>query len=1169
MSDIWEVLGIEYTKDKDAILAAYRSKLVSTNPEDDPEGFKVLRAAYEEAVRLADAGESTGGISDILGPRLAYLQPLYDRTREIYMQLDTRQDESLWRDLMDSDEFRSIDTFEDAREVMLVFLMAHIYLPTTIMTMIVSVLRVREERQELQEKFPEDFIEFIIGCTEGTSIFDDGGVIYRDEYLDSFANPEDIPEYPDVDTSDYEPYTYDCEFDTYINAMNNINMLSDINPERAGCILSCVKDSEVWCPFEYSALMLYYNSSGEVDKAVRMARRVIMEKPELLYVAPIIGRAAYVLLINEVGDTFPIVKQSLGDMDWTESYMTRVSMALVKMYDGEDEKAIRILEDVLETNSGSKIADDCLNMVNRRFIDRQVEEYEASHNFETGISLGWAYLQTDRPDKAMEILEGMKDAIDDEFSYDSLYGRCCFGLNRYDEAKVYLSRTVTRIYSLQDSYAEVPEEEIPEKDRHRMDKLGIACYVMGEACMETGEYEDAITFIKKALTEETVDKLYLTDRLAQAYFESGDYQQAYDIWTDMLKHHNIISVLKERQEAAYKLFDGNAVMSDYSVLSKYEPEYLDSYCLAASILIDYGMPDEAMDVLNTAEEAGIQSDRLRMIYARLMHEQEKFRDAIDVLISIRENIASGDSDIEDANEVNTALASDWVKLSDEDGYESENCLSEARKYLDIVLSIDSDNMVALKVASEVAEKENKPADEFYNRLIELDADGYRYKYDYADYLARRGEYERAIKYYMSVLEADSTLSVIYNDIKEAYLDLYNRNEHREDLLSAVEYATKQLGNMDNPYFRIERALLYIRTCQLDEAIHDCEKALETEPRNYYAYSCMANVYRMKKQYNRAIELYKKALSCIDDNKGKLETPYMGLIKTYEAAHMFDEELKALDSFEDIFGSSERTLGLRSEVYIKMHEYREAYELRTKIAELLMSERGGNGLKSRSMVMYVQNQTVMLRLLVQMGDKSGARKLRKELKRYLKCGDERLSDAYNAVLYKTVGHCMLDLERDYKAARAFLEKALELAKYRDEIVDICEDLAEVYCRLGNKPAARLAAEKAIRLLDEQYGGLGEYAAGPEDRALRCSKAGILCYHAGRREESERYFDMVKSCVFCEFCKEDTCFDWYLLTARVLEDDGRTDEALARYREAERLGCADPELVGALLDLDDRR
>ena len=51
--EAFQRLGIEVTKDEKAIKNAYREKLAVTNPEDNPEGFKLLRGAYEEAVRYA------------------------------------------------------------------------------------------------------------------------------------------------------------------------------------------------------------------------------------------------------------------------------------------------------------------------------------------------------------------------------------------------------------------------------------------------------------------------------------------------------------------------------------------------------------------------------------------------------------------------------------------------------------------------------------------------------------------------------------------------------------------------------------------------------------------------------------------------------------------------------------------------------------------------------------------------------------------------------------------------------------------------------------------------------------------------------------------------------------------------------------------------------------
>ncbi|PXA71358.1 hypothetical protein DMC25_26710 [Caulobacter sp. D4A] len=51
--DIWAVLGVEPTRDRDVIRRAYARKLRVTNPEDDAEAFMRLREAHDEAIQRA------------------------------------------------------------------------------------------------------------------------------------------------------------------------------------------------------------------------------------------------------------------------------------------------------------------------------------------------------------------------------------------------------------------------------------------------------------------------------------------------------------------------------------------------------------------------------------------------------------------------------------------------------------------------------------------------------------------------------------------------------------------------------------------------------------------------------------------------------------------------------------------------------------------------------------------------------------------------------------------------------------------------------------------------------------------------------------------------------------------------------------------------------------
>ena len=121
----WFVLGIEPTKDKKAITAAYRNQLRNTNPEDKPEEFKALRAAYEEALRLADMSEETVVDTTPVG---LWTQ----RLRELYSDYASRIRRENWETLLANDVVIGLDTKSMAEEALLNFLMEDYFIPQSV-----------------------------------------------------------------------------------------------------------------------------------------------------------------------------------------------------------------------------------------------------------------------------------------------------------------------------------------------------------------------------------------------------------------------------------------------------------------------------------------------------------------------------------------------------------------------------------------------------------------------------------------------------------------------------------------------------------------------------------------------------------------------------------------------------------------------------------------------------------------------------------------------------------------------------------------------------------------------------------------------------------------------------------------------------------------------------
>ncbi|WP_106421871.1 J domain-containing protein, partial [Escherichia coli] len=79
MKNCWKILDIEETTDVDIIRRAYLALLPSFHPETDPQGFKQLRQAYEEALRIAQSPAKEVAIKWSAAPDMTPQTVLYRR----------------------------------------------------------------------------------------------------------------------------------------------------------------------------------------------------------------------------------------------------------------------------------------------------------------------------------------------------------------------------------------------------------------------------------------------------------------------------------------------------------------------------------------------------------------------------------------------------------------------------------------------------------------------------------------------------------------------------------------------------------------------------------------------------------------------------------------------------------------------------------------------------------------------------------------------------------------------------------------------------------------------------------------------------------------------------------------------------------------------------------
>ncbi|MBO4863276.1 MAG: tetratricopeptide repeat protein [Eubacterium sp.] len=1247
--DIWRILGIEPTTDEGEIVNAYRTALVKTNPEDNPEGFKRLREAFDLAMAgLKEAAENPDGEGESGEPVEKTEVDLHiDKADEIYKNIFTRIDEDKWKEWLKDPIVNELDTADKVREMFLAYCMGHFQFPHKIWKLFDSVFNYRAEKSVLVEMFPEDYLNFINYQAENESFIDYYNTIERSEYqkkLDELGLEIHFEATPGI----YEPEVFEVHDDTYIKEMSymhaNIDRVLKLRysdylskeeqmeneEERAKsekeeldflkAILIHLQTYDIFNPLELAGDIRALYLEGRFEEADRLAGYVIdgsiCEKIDVYVKATALLVSLMVEeKLDKLSDAILDEREAMIDellKDNSDSIMCLEVKGLIKLLRKEYEDSSDYIIKALDISSRNSEA----VMLLKRNSDESIEYYENKMAEGTAtehekMELAWSYFRLEKPEETLDVLKQVTPDEELYYGYNNLHGRCYFNQDKFEEAFPYLEKWVEMIEVLE--ARDQRGEELSKKDKERLDRIGF-CYYMFAACAnELGKIDIAIENYKTAI-DKTVDNytdlnelLYYQENYGQLLMKKGDYQAAMDVWNDMIKRvDHCVPAYIHRQKTAFEMRDAQLVIDDYYNIIRDVPQYADAYYLAARVFDIYNQRSDVEAVFKRAEEAGLESDKIMTLKARILARDDKPQEALEVYKEIDKRIDNEESDItekEDLTDFYADVAGLLLNMRDEKG--NRNRLRDAEEYVKKGRKIEKDNKRLYWIMTDITEWENRGPEKVYEKMLELFPDDSNIDYEYGEYFNRKKDREKAETCYRNCLKKYPEHRSANNKLMDIYQMRYSNTEDPEDYKRAVEFAVAQLENDDDDFYYVESALLYIDGYEFEKALRDATRASEKNPTNVYAHNARGLALMKMDRFKEALPCFDKSIECMENNE--TVNPFVNAARCLEALEDYTEALHYLEMARERFDNPTAVMEPYARILLKVRAIDKAVSARKDNEKYYESRR-----KESKNTWYehrvLKEKYRRYDIAILSGNPIEAERILNDdinvflrengyfaIDTYIKpkTGGERVRVAF---LLKELADFYLYSVRDYKKAVHFYEEAVrywatEDAAKKKKILGIVnmkelprpedtrtgkrdlDDIARLYvnfataCNLsGDKTRSGEFAKRALECIIKGYGSEDDYLTFNEYKPDRMRVLAQIMYYMGQGEKALKLVDEMDRCARCQHCDHSVCYEKHLMLARIYEMEKNFAKAKEYYRKAFELSPDDSEVYQALRDLE---
>lgn len=783
---IWTILGIAETKDKKEITRAYRDKLSGVNPEEMPDEFRELREAYEEALRLADTEDKPDA-------EKTELELWTDELDALYADLVRRTDTGSWKELLSRDVCTALDTRPQAEEALLRYFMSNFRIPHEVMVCLNDEFGFTDHMDELKEKFPQDFLEYIIVnvlryedsfpmklFVPGT----DGRA--ADRYTDiyrkaSVTAPEDAKDlYRQMEEStEKHPYGEALLLsvrlaDGDMSALDELKDISNRYPEDDHLALD---------------LILGYKTAGRMDLAEELADECLKRNPDLNGAKRFKAEAAaaredYQTAVDIVSR---LMSQATGD--------SSLYAELADLQHSWNDKLISKLSEVVETDpSDSKSRFDLI----------------------------WCLIQNGRHEEADVLAQDLPEGVPEPFGWYNVKSVLAENAHRYEEALEHTRRLLDTVDSL------VPDgtERTSERIARRTEIVGRISAIL----YNLGRREEAVDMAEQTLRDPKAD-IGSMFNLITMHIRMKNFTRAVETADIILEREpgNAL-VYYYKAFAAFSMRNDNLAFQSVNDSLERDGSNLQPYLLKLRILVRNDAFEAAEELIGFLEQNGITSEptldycRILMFYRK--NEPDRTKEDYDRVLK-------------DAADLDAKLGSegfgspDWAAdfyyvyaniTAGRQDFDKEYPVDPIIELLNIGLSYDSEHYSCLSYKGWLLRKnkQNKDALEIFKNLEKRPDHASSVEENlallyYADLIEHAGE---ALHYNQFLLE---------NDPGNGDLCFYvgmclNRLERPSE---AEEYFLREQENDPDAvdgYFRLAYALL--KQDRLEEAVIQAQKAVD-------------------------------------------------------------------------------------------------------------------------------------------------------------------------------------------------------------------------------------------------------------------------------------------------------------------------------------------------------